>query len=88
MRLLDKLNDAHHRTTDAYVEVETKSHFLTENQTRLETQGDYLQEERANLEQMDPADAITEFLWDYNCYSAALKIGTQLLSQTLLDYMS
>ena len=86
-RLLDKLNAAHHRTTEAYTEIETRSHFLQQNQTRLETQGDYLQEERVNLEQVDLADAITEFSWDYYCYSAALKIGTQLLSQSLLDYM-
>lgn len=88
MRLLDKLNAAHHRTTDAYTEVETKAHFLQTNQTRLETQGDYLQEERVNIEQVDLADAITEFFWDYYCYSAALKIGNQLLSQTLIDYMT
>lgn len=88
MRLMNKLSDAHHRTTEAYTEIETRAHFLQENQTRLETQGDYLQEERVNLEQVDLADAITEFSWDYYCYSAALKVGTQLLSQTLLDYMS
>lgn len=88
MRLLDKLNAAHHRTTDAYTEVETKAHFLQTNQTRLETQGDYLQEERVNIEQVDLADAIREFSWDYYCYSAALKIGNQLLSQTLIDYMT
>ena len=88
MRLMNKLNAAHHRTTDSYVEIETRSKFLKENQTRLETQGDYLQEERANLEQVDLADAITEFSWDYYCYSAALKVGTQLLSQSLLDYMN
>ena len=41
-----------------------------------------------NLEQVDLADAITEFSWDYYCYSAALKIGTQLLSQSLIDYMA
>ena len=35
MRLLDKLNAAHHRTTDAYTEVETKAHFLQTNHPRL-----------------------------------------------------
>ncbi len=88
LRLLDKFQAAYSEETDAYVTIETRSKFLQENQLRLETQGDYLQEERANLEQADLADAITEFSWDYYCYSAALKVGTQLLSQTLLDYMS
>lgn len=86
-RLLNKLIDGRDRTTEAYTEIETKAHFLKENQSRLEVQGDYLQEERLNIEQVDLADAITEFTWDYYCYSAALKIGTQLLSESLLDYM-
>ena len=51
-------------------------------------QEDYLAEERVNIENVDLADAITEFSWDYYCYSAALKVGTQLLSQSLIDYMS
>lgn len=87
-RLLDKIIKARGRTTEALDEIDTKAHFLKENQSRLETQGDYLQEERVNIEQVDLADAITEFSWDYYCYSSALKVGTQLLSQSLLDYMS
>ena len=86
-RLLDKLNAAHDSTVESYTEIETRAHFLTQNQTRLETQGDDLQVERLNLEQVDLADAITEFSWDYYCYSAALKIGTELLGQSLIDYM-
>ena len=87
VRLLDKLNASHHGIVENYADLEARAQFLQQNQTRLETQGDYLQEERLNLEQVDLADAITEFSWDYYCYSAALKIGTQLLSQSLLDYM-
>lgn len=86
-RLLNKLNASHHKIVENYADLEARAQFLQQNQTRLETQGDYLQEERLNLEQVDLADAITEFSWDYYCYSAALKIGTQLLSQSLLDYM-
>ena len=46
-----------------------------------------LNEQILNLENVDPAEAISQFMWDYNCFNAALKIGTQLLSQSLLDYM-
>ncbi len=86
-RLLDKLNTSHHNIVENYADLEARAQYLQQNQTRLETQGDYLQEERLNLEQVDLADAITEFSWDYYCYSAALKIGTELLSQSLIDYM-
>lgn len=87
-RLLNKYQAATDRTNASYVDVETKAHYLQQNQSRLKLQGDYLQEERANLEDVDLADAITEFSWDYYCYSAALKVGTQLLSQSLIDYMN
>ncbi|MBD5151369.1 MAG: hypothetical protein HDT16_02485 [Oscillibacter sp.] len=87
-RLLNKYQAATDRTNANYVDVETKAHYLQQNQSRLKLQGDYLQEERENIENVDLADAITEFSWDYYCYSAALKVGTQLLSQSLIDYMS
>lgn len=32
--------------------------------------------------------AIQQFMYDYSCYNAALKVGTQILSQSLIDYMS
>lgn len=87
-RLLNKYQAATDYTNASYTDVETKAHYLQQNQSRLKLQGDYLQEERANLEDVDLADAITEFSWDYYCYSAALKVGTQLLSQSLIDYMN
>ena len=41
-----------------------------------------------SVEQIDMADAITEFSWQQYCYNAALKVGNQLLGQTLIDYMN
>ena len=87
-RLLNKYQAATDRTNANYVDVDTKAHYLQQNQSRLKLQGDYLQEERENIENVDLADAITQFSWDYYCYSAALKVGTQLLSQSLIDYLS
>lgn len=87
-RLLTKLKGGVDYVTDQYVDVDTKGAFLQQNETRLKMQGDYLGEQRAALEDVDLADAITSFSWDYYCYSAALKVGTQLLSQSLIDYMN
>lgn len=88
MRLLNKLKDGVSFITDRYSDIDAKGAFLQQNETRLKMQGDYLAEQRADLEDVDLADAITGFSWDYYCYSAALKVGTQLLSQSLIDYMS
>ena len=37
---------------------------------------------------MDPAEAITQMNWSQYCYNAALRIGNQILSQSLIDYMN
>lgn len=86
-RLMDKLNAAQEHTTEKYVELDAKSSFLTSNSSRLSTEVTNLNEQVLNVEQIDLADAITQLSWDQMCYNAALKIGTQLLSQSLIDYM-
>ena len=86
-RLLRKLQDAVSELSNQHTSIDTKSKFLKSNQTRLEDQADVLQEERYNIEHVDEADAISEFLYNYTVYNAALKIGTQLLSESLIDYM-
>ena len=88
MRLLDKLKAGQSNVSGQYVEISAKASFLEQNEDRLTLQRDYLDEQRAELEDVDLAQAISQFSWDYYCYSAALKVGTQLLSQSLIDYMS
>lgn len=87
-RLMDKLNAAQKHTTEKYVELDAKSAFLKSNSDRLSTEITNLNEQVLDVEQIDLADAITQLSWDQMCYNAALKIGTQLLSQSLIDYMN
>lgn len=87
-RLMDKLNAAQEHTTEKYVELDARSSFLKTNSTRLSTQATNLNEQVLDIEQVDLADAISQLSWDKNCYNAALKIGNQLLSQSLIDYMN
>lgn len=87
-RLMDKLNAAQEHTTEKYVELDAKSSFLKSNSSRLSTEVTNLNEQVLNVEQINLADAITQLSWDQMCYNAALKIGTQLLSQSLIDYMN
>ena len=74
--------------TAQYVELDAKSKFLQTNQKRLDAQGLDIQEQILDVEQIDLADAISQFSWDMYCYNAALKVGNQLLGQTLIDYMN
>lgn len=87
-RLMGKLKDAQGHTTSEYVELDTKSTYLTTNASRLEEVKNAISEQILNIEQVDLAEAITNFSWDQYCYNAALKIGNQLLSQSLIDYMN
>ncbi len=87
-RLMDKLNAAHAYIDEKYVELDAKSSFLKTNGSRLSTEVTNLNEQVLDVEQIDLADAITQFSWDQYCYNAALKIGNQLLSQSLIDYMN
>ena len=86
-RLMDKLKAGQEHTTEKWVELDSKSVFLRTNETQLTTQQSDLNEQILNVEQVDLADAITTFFWEQYCYNAALKIGNQLLSQSLIDYM-
>ncbi len=87
-RLMDKLKAAQIHTTERYVELPARASFLQTNTTRLKTQASNLNAQIIDIEQVDMAQAITQLSWDQMCYNAALKIGTQLLSQSLIDYMN
>lgn len=88
LRLMDKLKAAQAKTTSEYVELDTKAKYLQTNSERLSEQKNTLNEQVLDIEQVDLADAISTFSWDLYCWNAALKIGNQLLSQSLIDYMN
>lgn len=83
-RLQDCLNDLH----ENWISNDTRSSFLKNNQSRLESLDDALNEQITTLEDIDPAEAITSLMWAQYSYNAALRIGTSILSQSLIDYMN
>jgi len=87
LRLMDKLNAAQEHITEKYVELNANSTYLQTNSSMLTSQKTDLNIQILDVEQIDLADAITQLSYDQMCYNAALKIGTQLLSQSLIDYM-
>lgn len=87
-RLMDKMKAAQEETTEKWVELDARSVFLQTNESRLSTQAKDINNQILDVEQVDLAEAITNFSWGQYCYNAALKIGNQLLSQSLIDYMN
>ncbi|MFI3253287.1 MAG: flagellin [Eubacteriales bacterium] len=86
-RLLDKFSAALDYSTGQYVELDVKQTFLKANETYLIDARDNMNERITDIEDVDPAEAIMEMSWQQYCYTACLQIGTQILSQSLLDYM-
>lgn len=87
-KLMNKLEQASDRMNKAHVELDAKTTFLKTNQERLTATGDNLNEQVVNVEDVDPAQAIMELVWAQQAYNAALKVGTNIIPQSLLDYMN
>lgn len=73
---------------DQYVELDTRSKFLTTNATILESNQYNLQEQISGLEDVDEALAISDFIFAKYTYDTALKVGNSILSQSLMDYLN
>lgn len=73
---------------ERWTEMDTQSGFLRDNSELLEETSDSLLQQYMELEEADPAAAISEYMFARYCYDAALKVGNSVLSQSLMDYMS
>lgn len=66
----------------------TQTNLLESTKKRLEDSELNLTKELDNLVNIDPAESITEYSYAMYTYNAALKVGTSILSQSLLDYLN
>ncbi len=85
--LLNALHDSIRDAQGQHVQLDARAKYLKTNLEQLKTNKNELNEQIMETESMDPAEAITEMTWAQYCYNAALRIGTQILSQSLIDYM-
>ncbi len=86
--LLTKLHDAVRYSQGQHVQLSADAKYLRTNLEQLKTNKDELNTQIMDTESMDAAEAITEMSWAQYCYNAALRIGTNILSNSLIDYMS
>lgn len=71
-----------------YAELDTQTGFLRDNSELLTDTADSLSQQFMALEDVDPAAAISSYMFARYCYDAALKVGNSVLSQSLMDYMN
>lgn len=86
-KLVDAFNESQKAVIDKHAQLDVKTGFLNTNEMQLDANFAALNEERVGLEMVDPADAITELMWAQTCYSAALQVGTNVIPQSLMDYL-
>lgn len=86
--LAKRLNTSLSELTNQWTSLDGDAKYLNANKERLVATSDTLNEQILSLEQVDLADAITEYSWAQYCYNSALKVGNSLLSQSLIDYMN
>ena len=86
--LAHKFEDTASLVKQRWDEMDTESGFLRDNSDFLTDTADSISQQFMELEDVNPAAAITEYMFARYCFDAALKVGNSVLSQSLMDYMS
>lgn len=73
--------------TDYESTLGVKQQFLSGTVTRLEQYNDTLNERITDIEKVDMPEAISNYMWQGYAYNAALKVGTNIVSQSLIDFL-
>ncbi|MBR0311190.1 MAG: hypothetical protein IJQ98_02230 [Oscillospiraceae bacterium] len=86
--LLNLLHNTVRASQDQHTQLSADAKYLQTNLKQLETNKNELDKQIVDVEDLDMAEAITSMSWAQYCYNAALRIGTNILSQSLIDYMN
>ena len=86
-RLVRKFSEAQGRLISQNTALDGRANYLETNQTRLENTFDNLDMERGSIEDIDKVAAIQELVWNQTCYNAALQVGSNVIPQSLMDYL-
>lgn len=86
-QMVQKFRGTLDTVTDFESNMGTKQQFLEGTVNRLNEHNDTLNTRIVSLEQVDMAEAISSYTWQGYAYNAALKVGTDIVSQSLLDFM-
>lgn len=73
--------------TVQHIRLSNETNYLETNLLQLTAQRDTLNTQILDIEQVDPAGAITEYMYARYAYNAALSVGSSILTNTLLDYL-
>lgn len=85
--LWDAFTEGSDDLRDHLAEIGTKTKLLQSTQTRLESETLAITEQFDQTVNIDPAEAIMNYSWANYAYNSALKVGTGIITPSLLDFM-
>lgn len=85
--LWTKLDESANKLQDSLTEIGTKSKLLESTESRLENEKLNITKQYDGAVNINEAEALTNFSYAQYIYNVALKIGTSILSPSLLDFM-
>lgn len=86
-RLMGKLTKAQDALSKQHTQLDTQAKYLQTNQTQLESSFDALNTELNDIEKVDQVDAILALSWAQTSYNAAIQVGSNVIPQSLMDYL-
>jgi len=86
-KMLDQFDKSTSDNLDKITQLGSTSKFLEDTENRLKDSELNLTKKIKDVENIDLAEAITEFSWAEYAYNAALKVGNSILSQSFIDFM-
>lgn len=87
-KLLNAFEGGRNKVLEQVTVLGTQTEFLTATKERLETSDIRLSTQIDSIVNVDMAGAITDFSWAQYAYNAALKVGTNILSPSFIDFMN
>lgn len=84
---LDAFSSAENNLTTQISQIGAKETFLTSTQTHLEDVSSNLLSKDNDVEFLNPANAIMDWMNQQFCYQACLQMGTNILQPTLMDFL-
>lgn len=85
--LLGAFDEGRNNVLSQVTTLGTKTEFLTTTKERLEANELSLATQYDKVVNVDMAGAISDFSWAQYAYNAALKVGTNILSPSFIDFM-
>ncbi len=87
-KLWTQFQEGANKLQDVMTGIGAKSNMVETTTSKLENEKIAIQDQFNNLIGIDPALAITNYSYAMYTYNSALKVGTSILSPSLLDFLS